>query len=142
MIMKNLVNWAPATADYFASGAFSGYADSGEGGLFAWAVVRSTSDNEPATRAEGGCNVDVHVVLSQPDVQVSGPDLWTNHDDYSFGESVTAAVFLGATSHSLYSSESGNYFTVTPDSLTDEGKAIVAALSVVGKVELLTFLDT
>lgn len=137
--MKNLIQ--------FPEG--NGWQDTGEGGLFAYAVVRENSDNAVAPRERGGCCVDVHNTLNRPDVQVWGPSLWTPlygndmRDQRSMqSESLIASVFLGATNQALYSENEGDYFRVSEESLTEDGKAIVRALSLLGQVEYLTFLDT
>jgi hypothetical protein len=138
--MTNMVEWHPIDSPYKIGQSYSGFADTGEGGLFAWAVVRHPEPSTEFDRSAETCHVDVSAYLNFPDVQVSGPRLWS--DDGRETEDVLAAVFLGSTPHALYSQDRGEYFNVTEDDLNEQGKAIVAALGALGKVDILTFLDT
>jgi hypothetical protein len=55
-----------------------------------------------------------------------------------------AAVFLGSTCHSLWDERMSSYFEVTPDSLTEGGKALYNGFQAAYGVDpmILTFLDT
>lgn len=142
--MKNMVKWPFAHIAYrYTEPVYDQWADTGEGGLYAWAVVRETEDNSPDSRNSGGCVVTTTSALVNPDTQVGGPELWgwENDEPDAVTEPLIATVFLGATNQSLVWGES-DYFQVTENDLTDEGKAIVKALSHLGKVDILTFLDT
>lgn len=137
--MGHMVNFPKAnrTIDFYRTGDdLSGWSNTGEGGLFAYAVVRAS---EATLDHKENCFIDVWSMLNQPDVQVSDVDLWDRGDNLS--EILLASVFLGSTNESLVNN-GGDYFTVTVDDLNDAGKALVASLSVIGKVEILTFLDT
>lgn len=133
------------------------YRDSGEGGLFAYAVWA-----EP--KAE--CFTDVHPQMPAPDVLVdaTGPlaidfraqRSIVNSDEYSDSDegysakeldlqiSVGAAVLLGSTGASLFREYGGSYFHVTADFLTDAGRSVVEALTTAYGSEptFVTYLDT
>jgi len=142
----NLVTWPASDYDGF------GYRDSGEGGLFAYAVW-------PAQ--DGECSVDVRPQMPLADVLVSarGP-LHEDFEDqrrsyhydskadyevqmYRLQEEAGTVVFLGSTSASLHD-EGNGYFEMTADSLTPEGLAVVTALSAAYGTEatFVTYLDT
>lgn len=135
-----------------------GYRDSGEGGLFAYAAWPTFEDAE--------CHIDAMPQIPLADVLVAAhgsldEDFKLQARDYhrrdNSGEEVSyeemmfdlqialgAVVFLGSTSASLYSERNGEYFSVTADSLTEKGKAMIDALTAAYGVEptFLTYLDT
>lgn len=143
-----LLNWPTWSED-------SGYRDTGEGGLFAYAVWASPKSE---------CIVDVHPNLFMGDVLVraDGPlrsELEAQRREFSRGmnaedvnyerlmisSAVTlgTVVFLGSTSGSFFDDRGGDYFTASRDSLTEAGLAVVSALETVyGPATYLTYLDT
>lgn len=116
-----------------------GYTDSGEGGLFAYAMWETP----------GEC-----VILSSPSIQFSdvlvhaeGPlaeDFIEADRHYQISASfpATSIVLLGSTGESLHSDD--GYRQVTRDNLTSEGQTLVDTLSVVygSDPTFVTFLDT
>lgn len=153
----NLIAWPFPVYD---GGAEPPYRDTGEGGLFAYATW-SLED------VKQDCHIDVRPYMNFGDVRVQsvGPDeklfRWQdkNYQEISnsgkpFDEQYNAiatnivpamvAVFLGSTSASLFNDNSGDYFVVTEDSLTEEGLALVKALEGIygSKATYSTYLDT
>jgi hypothetical protein len=146
--MMTLLNWPDWSKD-------SGYRDSGEGGLFAYAVWA-------APKAE--CSVDVRPSLFKGDVLVnaigplraefdaqerryrngsSGADV--NYKDLTLSTAVTlgTVVFLGSTAGSFFDDRSGEYFIATETALTETGIAVVSNLEAIyGEATFLTYLDT
>lgn len=145
-----LVNWPGWDPDF-------GYRDSGEGGLFAYAVWDLP--------AETDCVVDTHPALGLGDVRVAAhgplrPDFeeqdvrnrsadWGTAESYSAHEhhveaSFGTVVFLGSTGGSFFSEHRGEYFSVTAEDLTETGTTLVATLSTVYGSEptFVTYLDT
>jgi len=135
--------------------------DTGEGGLFAYAVW-SLSE---AFESMAGPVLDSFPQLLSGDVLAAarGPEAahfeQTNRDygqlqreadfDHMELEIYRAApvtpvvVFLGATDASLFSESYGEYFAVDSSTLTREGVALISALEAVyGAATFLTFLDT
>lgn len=135
--------------------------DSGEGGLFAY-VVWGTVDGSWVAGSKH-CNIDVKPQIPIGDVLVSalGPlkdefkdqgrefsELTREYTEQGYALAslevqveVSTAVFLGSTRSSLHNA--GDYFSVGADDLTDEGKALVAALTAAyGEPTFLTYLDT
>lgn len=143
-----LLNWPNWSED-------SGYLDTGEGGLFAYAVWASPKSE---------CIVDVHPNLFMGDVlvQADGPlrsefsaqrrEFMTgvngadfNYERLMFSSAVSlgTVVFLGSTGGSFYDDRAGAYFTASRNSLTDAGLAVISALEAVyGPATYLTYLDT
>lgn len=134
-----------------------GYRDSGEGGLFAYAVWP-----EPKMTCFG----DVHPQMPAPDVLVdaTGPlamefraqrsnvdadDYNDSNEGYSAKEfdlqiSTGTVVFLGSTGASLFREYGGSYFHVTSESLTDAGRIVIETLTAAYGSEptFVTYLDT
>lgn len=121
--------------------------DSGEGGLFVYAVVR-----ESKSTVKTECCVDAAPTLGNTSVCVSHPtgswgpgdDLWRSHGKNEWEkttESLLACVLLDTHWASLHQ-EGGSYFKATKDDLTEQGWKMVEMLSTLGEVELVTFLDT
>lgn len=146
----NLVKWPVNDARYH---------DTGEGGLFAYAVAAAAD-----TELDHACSVDVRTHLTLPDVCVNAErdKFWdrTNEpyrtwetgfrardyllangrEDFAdwvahakptseLSEPLWSAVFLGSTGASLCSDAVGGYFTVTADDLTPAGTRLFDALS-------------
>jgi hypothetical protein len=133
------------------------YRDSGEGGLFAYAVW---------PESKMACFVDVHPQMPAPDVLVdaSGPlatdfrsqrsnvndsDYSDSDESYSAKEfdlqiSTGAVVFLGSTGASLFREHGGSYFHVTSEALTDVGRTVIETLTAAYGSEptFVTYLDT
>lgn len=133
------------------------YRDSGEGGLFAYAVW---------PEAEMKCFADVSPQMPAPDVLVdaTGPlaidfraqRSIVNSDEYSDSDegytakefdlqiSTGAVVFLGSTGASLFREYGGSYFHVTAEALTVDGRNVVDALTAAYGAEptFVTYLDT
>lgn len=143
----NFVNW-PTDWDVWS--------DSGEGGLFAYAVW---------SPVDGNCNIDVKPQIPLGDVLVSanGPldddfnaqsrdfreltrGEYTEHGyavaSFDVQVEVSAAILLGSTRSSFHSR--GDYFSVSVDNLTDEGRALIATLTAAygSAPTYLTYLDT
>lgn len=144
--MTNLVNW-PTYNDL-------NWRDSGEGGLFAYAVWDTV---------KADCMVDVHPTMGAGDVlvQANGPlrrAFDDQYNDYSMDRDYTdyrahwarhlvtagTVVFLGSTGGSFYSDAQGEYFNVDYVDLTAEGVRIIDTLNAVygQKATFVTFLDT
>lgn len=121
--------------------------NTGEGGLFVYAVVRDT--REASKKDES--YVDTFCVLKNPDVCVSHSS-YTRHNEDSLwfpvdgssweveSSNLRACVLLDTHWASLHNGI--EYFSSTMDDLTDSGYSLVQALSYLGEVELVTFLDT
>lgn len=139
-----LVNW-PAPADP--------YRDTGEGGLFAYAVWDHPDTN---------CVVDAFPQFGMADVMVRavGPLAETfermernylrnsggSYED-TYLDSLTgvgSAIFLGSTGSSLFNENVGEYFIVDAGALNDAGRTVVDALSAAYGSEptFITYLDT
>ena len=147
VMVKSLVEWG--------NGSINDYRDTGEGGLFAYAVWSTP-------KAE--CFMDVHPMLPAGDVLVdaigpAGNDFTDAQKKLSssYGHSdadhykvfmdtstVTGTVlFLGSVNESLHSESVGEYYRVARDTLTVEGGTIVDAISAsYGEPTFLTYLDT
>lgn len=143
-----LLNWPTWSED-------SGYRDSGEGGLFAYAVWDTP---------KADCYMDVHPSLFKGDalVRADGPLRgefdeqvrdFTNemsradfdYDRATLSSAVTlgTVVFLGSTSGSFFDDRVGDYFTASRDSLTEAGLTVISALEAIyGPATYLTYLDT
>lgn len=143
-----LINWPEL-------GEASAYRDSGEGGLFAYAVWAPQKDE---------CFVDVRPAMTVPDVLVRavGPEAseFTEQSkeynslvsgrDMNYYEatlrslaSFGTVVQLGSTGASLYSEQAGDYFYVTREGLTEAGLALIETLEAVyGEATFVTYLDT
>lgn len=140
-----LLNWPDWSED-------SSYRDSGEGGLFAYAVWDAP---------KGECIVDVHPTLFTGDVllRADGPlrsefdaqrrnfntGSGSDYDRLMLSTAVTlgTVVLLGSTGGSFYNDHLGDYFSASRDSLTEAGLAVVTALEAVyGPATYLTYLDT
>lgn len=133
------------------------YRDSGEGGLFAYAVWA-----EP----NADCFIDVHPQMPAPDVLVAavGPmvedfrlqrfnnsdrDYGNGPDSYSAEQfdlqvATGSVVFLGSTGGSYFQERGGSYFSVTADVLTETGRSVVDTLTAAYGTEptFVTYLDT
>lgn len=136
----NLVNWPENT---------EGYHDSGEGGLWGYVVWPL-----PATN----CAVETSPDMPMGDVLVDahGPlaeELQESRAEYRPGAyaemyyenrtSLGTALFLGSTWASSYNDTAGSYFRVRNETLTDEGRALVATLTALyGDPTFVTYLDT
>lgn len=145
MSTVNEVNWN-----------FDTHRDTGEGGLFAYAVFPKPEKFE--------CFMDVHPTINHWDVVIAAvgpmsadfreaeqifyadmskplderPDNWLEA-----AVQIGAIVFLGSTNASLWSENEAHYFTVTRDTLTGKGVAMMDALAAVyGEPTYVTFLDT
>lgn len=140
-----LVNWPGSYDD-------SEYRDTGEGGLFAYAVWNLPPKNE--------CTVDTAPALAKADVLVDaiGP-LFTDFahqsrglsrtgdfdlDEHNSEISLGTVVFLGSTGASLYDEHDGDYFKVVRESLTEDGTKLVNTLTNHYGTEptFVTYLDT
>lgn len=143
-----LVNWPSWDPD-------GGYHDSGEGGMFAYAVW---------PQLESECIVDTNPLLSRGDALVAahGPISGTfaeqtnsNGTEWSDATSHTAhihslersfgtVVFLGSTAGSFYSDARGEYFAVTEESLTEACADLMNSLTLAYGVAptFVTYLDT
>jgi len=136
----NLVNWPEET---------EGYRDSGEGGLWGY-VVWPLPDTH--------CAVDTSPDMPMGDVLVDahGPladELQDSRAEYRPGAyaemyyenrtSLGSALFLGSSWASSYNEVAGSYFRVRNETLTDEGRALVATLTALyGEPTFITYLDT
>lgn len=134
------------------------YRDTGEGGMFAYAVV-TTAD----VSLKEACTVDVAHYLTRPDVCVSREaELWEPFDYHASGSTrlhnvrarleqlgehkfkdslnrmigedelsvpLRAALYLGSTSASLSLADGGGYFEATYGDLTPAGRALCESLS-------------
>lgn len=133
------------------------YRDSGEGGLFAYAVW---------PEAKMACFSDVHPQMPAPDVLVdaTGPlaidfraqrsiinadDYGDSDESYSAKEfdlqiSTGSVILLGSTGASLFSERGGSYFHVTSEALTNAGRIVMEALTAAYGSEptFVTYLDT
>jgi hypothetical protein len=133
------------------------YRDSGEGGLFAYAVW---------PESKMACFGDVRPQIPAPDVLVdaTGPlaidfraqrsnisenDYSDSDEGYSAKEfdlqvSVGSVVFLGSTGASLFSERGGSYFHATSEALTDAGRTVIETLTAAYGSEptFVTYLDT
>lgn len=133
------------------------YRDSGEGGLFAYAVW---------PESKMACFGDVQPQMPAPDVLVdaTGPlaidfraqRSIVNSDEYSDSDeghtakefdlqiSTGSVVFLGSTGASLFREYGGSYFHVTSAALTDAGRTVVETLTAAYGSEptFVTYLDT
>jgi hypothetical protein len=156
-LMTHLIAWP-------ALGEETGWRDSGEGGLFVYAVWPL-----PATE----CHVDAMPLLGHGDVLVgaAGP-LRTaflpyyspeaggcirvrpvfGYDEEEDAEDLSTSlrlavtgtvVFLGSTGSSYFHDGGGDYFTATGSTLTEAGAAFVASLTALfGEPTFVTYLDT
>lgn len=135
-IDMGLVNW-PVPDPTF------GLKDSGEGGLFAYMVVRLDEDG----RRENCC-IDSLASLSGGGIDVTHSDFFPPAEwvpgSYTVppSDALSFCAFLGSTTHSLYSDES-SYFKVKYDHLTQDGKRLYDLVTkIYGQPTILTFLDT
>ncbi len=117
------VNWPSEQDDY---------KDSGEGGLAVYAIWNQDTPEVCLSSTFGRLTTDVILTKDghRPPVM---------HDEYMSG-----FVYLGSTGGSWWSEDVGHYFQATAEDLTDEGKALVKALSDLYGYEpvIVTFLDT
>lgn len=142
--MTSLVIWPEAELAHYPYPA-GVWVDTGEGGLFAYAVVESPDGNLAPHRAQGGCEVNSFLTLSLDDVVVGGAQITDPQDGGpSLTESVPllAALFLGATNRALV--RDGVHFAVGEGDLTGAGQDLVAALGAAhhAPVTFVTLLDT
>lgn len=143
-VVSSLVVWPDAVvADHpYLPGV---WVDTGEGGLFAYAVIESPDANLAPHRAQGGCEVGSFLTLSLDDVVVGGVEVTDPQDGGpSLTESVPllGGIFLGATNQAL--SRDGFHFAAGEEDLTPTGLALVAALRAAydAPVTTVTLLDT
>lgn len=141
--MTSMVVWPQGEAATYPhpSGV---WVDTGEGGLFAYAVIEAPGAGLAPPRDEGGCFVNSFVTLSFNDPIVGGAQLADPGDGGPALESsapLAAAVFLGATDRAL--SKGGYHFAVTKNHLSDAGLALVAALEAAygAPMSIVTMLD-
>ena len=152
--MTSLVNWPSWNYE-----DTDDWRDTGEGGLFAYAVWSNDTKHE--------CVVDVYPRIGVADVLagVRGPlsgEFYNQNSEFSgamnevFRDRTPAEVvyyetqiavdnvlFLGSTSGSWFADYLGEYFTVDTEDLTDEGRNIINAISALyGEPTFLTYLDT
>lgn len=130
----NFIDWSVIESNKFEN--------SGEGGLFCYAVVRASKAVQ-----KNECIVDCSAQLSDPNVQVGvsrsfEKEFWLEKENGTVSENLVAVVLLGSTSNSAYNLSRGEYFSVGFENLTSAGVELVNSLSLLGEVELLTFLDT
>lgn len=143
----NLVNWPEDTEGY--PDVIGGYRDTGEGGLWGYVVWELPKTN---------CAVDTSPDMPMADVitDAHGPlavELQEVRSEYRTGAyyenyyenrtRVGTAVYLGSTGASSYNDAVGSYFRVRNETLTDEGRTLVATLSALyGEPTFITYLDT
>lgn len=135
-----LVDWAtPSYED-------GGYRNTGEGGMFAYATWSLDG-------VKHNCFIESSPFMSHPDVIVAsvGPDAedfkaqarYSRCDDDQNMVSAPIVIYLGSTADSLYDDHYGDFFTVTKDTLTEQGRGIVEALEALyGPATFTTYLDT
>lgn len=121
------------------------WVDTGEGGLFAYAVIESPDANLAPRRDQGGCAVSSFLALSFDDTVVGGAQVTDPEDGGPALEAsvpLLGGVFLGATNRAL--SRDGFHFAVGEGDLTGAGQDLVAALGAAydAPVTFVTLLDT
>ena len=150
VVSGSLVVWPQAVeADFpYPLGV---WVDTGEGGLFAYAVVEADDELLSAGRGEGGCVVSSFLSLSQYDNVVGGTEVFDPGDGGEEMESsvpLLGGIFLGMTNRALWRAKvggaGGGYFAVTEADLDPRGVALMAALrAAYGRpVSIVTLLDT
>lgn len=133
----------------------NGLSDSGEGGLFAYAIWETLPgpndcyvDGQPMlTEANvliGATGPLANIIIQRPNDYLQNYDEWREQylQDLQ-GIGIGAFVFLGSTSQSLWQEDAGEYYTITEDNLTPKGKTIIDAISAMyGQPTYVTGLDT
>lgn len=142
--VTSMVTWPDAVlADYpYPSGV---WVDTGEGGMFAYAVVESPDANLAPHAEGGGCEVNSFLTLSLDDNVVGGEQI-TDADDggepLEVSVPLLGGVFLGATNRALW--RDGFHFAVGEGDLTGVGRGLIAALRAAydAPVTIVTLLNT
>ncbi len=128
----NLVKWPnPAT----------GYTDTGEGGMAAWLLVER-SNSRRACSAGPGALWPTHDVVLYP--RTGWNPEWDDEDNSPGFIGTDAAFLLGETGGSWFSEQLGDYFEVTPVSLTEQGAHLYDTVKALYGVTptIVTLLDT
>lgn len=124
----------------------TGYADSGEGGLAFFFIIKP----RPFDKQRQACMAG-DIMWPLQDCQIK-PRTWPDFlnespRDYNHLEKyvtpIDAGLLIGSTGQSLWSDFKGEYFTPTIEDLTPEGKRLYHTLKrLYGEITLVTLLDT
>jgi len=127
--------------------------NTGEGGMWAYAIVAPTEDWEDNFVHCYGPTTTIN--LPMPDVVTNDsgeiyenlpePDDTYPHAWCHVGKPVLAAICLGTSGGSWHDERTGDYWACTQDDLTDAGRALIDGLSALYgnvTVHITTYLDT